>query len=170
MVIGQFIHVPRTGGTSVQKALGIRKRQRRTSAKMSGVVTFGHKKMRLDNVFAFAFCRNPYDRAVSMWALNNEARNIDLTFKEFCQGLKDWTWGQHIRLPQITWAHDLDFLGHFENLEQDFGILCDMLDIGQRELPHLNASKRGPWQDYYDNECMDIIHDWYKEDFERLGY
>ena len=171
MVTGVFVHVPRTAGTSIQKALGIRQQQRRASAKMDGVVTFGHKMLRLDGVFTFAFCRNPYDRAVSMWSFNNMYnKGVNLTFREFCYSLKNWSWGQHLRLPQVARAHDLDFLGRFENLQDDFDDLCDILEIERRELPHLNASERGPWQDYYDLQTQRIIRDYYAEDFERLGY
>ena len=183
-MVGVFVHIPRTGGTSISEALNVTKRRNRGKIKRNeqyqGVVTFGHQRLpdlqkrglAPEGAFTFTFCRNPYDRAVSLWAFNNEVRGLDLTFQEFCGNLEGWTWGKHIRLPQTTWADGvmLDFLGRFESMAEDFGALCDKLGIGQRELPHANASERGPWQEYYGGAERAIIREWYARDFERFGY
>ena len=177
-----FIHIPKTGGLSIREALSITEycNYARLQREYSGFITFCHwflpelqeRGLAPKDAFTFAFCRNPYDRAVSMWAFNNRENGLDLTFPEFCRGLNDWRWGWRIRRPQAEWLDgvDLDFLGSFENLEQDFGILCDMLEVERRPLPVVNATERGPWQDYYDAETQGIIRAYYAQDFERLGY
>ena len=159
------------------KALGAQKTKlRRHLDRYGPVITFGHR--RLPNLqlpegsFTFSFCRNPYDRAVSMWALTQGAKGQpQMTFPQWCANLHNWTWGQVIRIPQSDWLGDNepDFLGSFENLHEDFGILCDMLEMERRELPHENKGKRGPWQDYYTVEAQRIIRDYYAVDFERFG-
>ena len=169
-MVDVFIHIPRTAGTSLRKALDIKKPRLRKY--WTGIITLGHKSnLRLpDDAFTFSFCRNPYDRAVSMWAFNNKVRNLDISFTEFCRELDNWTWGHRIRLPQATWVDGIDFVGYFENLEEDFGILCDKLGIERRPLPHENATEHGPWQEYYTEETQRIVLSYYAVDFGRFGY
>ena len=178
MTIGVFVHIPRTGGTSITKALGIQKpRLRRHLDRYGPVITFGHRRLPNlqlpEGAFTFSFCRNPYDRAVSMWAFSRRAKGQpDMTFPEFCANLENWTWGQRVRVPQAVWMGDAnpDFLGRFENLHQDFDKLCDALGMERRNLPHLNATDRGPCREHYDERAQDIIRAYYAQDFERFGY
>ena len=177
--LGVFVHIPRTAGTSMTKARGIKKPKlrRKLMERYGPIITFGHRMLANlqmpEGSFTFSFCRNPYDRAVSMWALSQASKNQPrMTFAEFCRNLNNWTWGHRIRIPQSDWLDggELDFLGRFENLAGDFGILCDKLGFKRIELPHENKSERGPWQDYSDRETRDIIREFYAQDFERFGY
>lgn len=178
-----FIHIPKTGGMSISKALKATKyRNRRRlvpGAEYSGIVTFGHellpwlqrRNLAPVDCFTFAFCRNPYDRAVSLWAFNNKRNGLSLTFREFCRKLDEWVW--RIRMPQARWLDDvdLDFLGGFETLQEDFDRLCGLLGVDRKKpLPHLNRSDRMPTAAYYDNETQAIIRAHYARDFERFGY
>jgi len=181
--VAVFIHIPKNAGVTLSKAFKVQKyRNRRRliqGAEYSGIITFGHeflpplqaRGLAPKDAFTFAFCRNPYDRAVSMWAFNNKRNGLDLTFTEFCRGLNDWVW--RIRYPQVKWLEgvDLNFLGRFETLQTDFGILCDMLDFQrQRPLPHMNKSEHGSCRDHYTDETMGIVRAHYARDFERFGY
>ena len=178
-MVGVFVHIPRTAGTSLTRALDIKrpKLRRKLVERYGPVLTFGHRmlpNLQLpEDSFTFAFCRNPYDRAVSMWAFSQRAKGQpEMTFLEWCKNLPAWTWGQRVRIPQSDWLGDQepDFLGSFENLAEDVDRLCDALGMERRELPHENQSERGPWQDYYDAESQRIIRDYYAIDFERFGY
>lgn len=183
-MIGIFIHIPKTAGLSIDEALDIKKyrnrRRLRKDTEYSGLITFGHELLpplqesglAPKKAFTFAFCRNPYDRTVSLWAFNNKRNKLDLTFVEFCRNLENWKWGWRIRTPQAQWTDgvDLDFLGRFENLQEDFGILCDKLGIERRPLPHENATKHRPYSEYYDMETRAIVRVHYAQDFERFGY
>jgi len=181
--VGVFIHIPKTAGLSIDRALGLTKyrwRQKLVPGQQySGLVTFGHeflpwlqarKLVPRDNLFTFAFCRNPYDRAVSLWAYNNKRNDMELTFREFCLNWGNWGW--RVRTPQSKWLDgvDLGFLGRFENLQEDFGKLCDMLDMERRRLPHVNPTQHGPCRDYYDEVTQGIVRALYARDFERFGY
>ena len=178
-MVGVFVHIPRTAGTSIIRALDIKKpKLRRKLAERYGpVLTFGHRMLPNlqipEDSFTFAFCRNPYDRAVSMWAFSQASRSQpSMTFLEFCENLPRWDWGHRVRIPQADWLGDQepDFLGSFENLAEDFGILCDKLGMERRALPHLNQGERGHWQEYYDPDSQRFIRNYYAVDFERFGY
>ena len=177
-----FIHIPKTGGSSISEALQIQKfRNRRRlvrGTRYGGIVTFGHEPLPWlqqhglapVDAFVFAFVRNPYDRAVSLWAHNNKRNHAGLTFGEFCRALPDLHW--RIRSPQVRWLDGvtLGFLGRYERLQADFDRLCGILGVERRALPHLNAGERGACGDYYDGETMAIVRGHYGVDFERLGY
>ncbi len=177
-----FVHVPKTGGVSIQQALGLEqhrnRRALRRGAEYAGLVTFGHElPARLvragyldpTGVFFFAFCRNPYDRAVSLWA-HWRREGGGLGFPDWCRLLPAMGW--RLRAPQARWtdAIDLGFLGRFETLAADFDRLCDALGVERRPLPLLNASPHRPWREHYDEETAAIVRAQYARDFERFGY
>lgn len=63
----------------------------------------------------------------------------------------------------------VDFVGRFENIEEDFRAICRKVGI-TASLPHVNKSKRTDYRDYYDAETRDLTARLYAEDIERFGY
>jgi hypothetical protein len=182
-VTAVFVHIPRTGGMSISKALQVTKHRNRRrlveGAEYSGIVTFGHelllhlqrRGLAPKEAFTFAFCRNPYDRAISLWAFNNKRNGFDLSFREFCLDLGKWGW--RIRYPQARWVDGvaLDFLGRFETLQADFERLCILLGVERKKaLPHLNQTEHEPYRTHYDDVTQAIVRSHYARDFERFGY
>jgi len=178
-----FIHIPKTGGMSISEALKVTKyrnrRRIKKGATYSGIVTFGHELLPWlqrrglvpADAFFFAFCRNPYDRAVGLWAFNNRRNGLNLTFREFCLNLGNWGW--RIRYPQARWLDglELDFLGRFETLQADFERLCGLLGVERtKALPHLNQTEHAPYPTCYDDVTQAIVRAHYARDFERFGY
>jgi hypothetical protein len=74
--------------------------------------------------------------------------------------------------PQIEWVKGIkmDFIGRFENLQDDFNIIARKLGIDEIELPHLRKSQRKSFEDYYCKESLKIINRLYKQDFDVFGY
>jgi hypothetical protein len=182
-----FIHIPKTAGISISKAL-------------FGTIV-GHRqawllasadKKKFNEYFKFAFVRNPYERIFSAFLfLKQSGRNqIDKqwsekfisrysTFSEFILSLKNdkgqisniLQW-QHFT-PQIYYVCDwrnrilVDYLGHFDTIENDFKYIKKRLGI-DCELGYENKSDRENFQAYYTKESKRIVKQIYKKDFELI--
>jgi len=146
-----FIHVPKTGGTSVRHALGMTLGANHLSASQLYDL-YPH----LCGRFSFAFVRNPWDRMVSYWSIGRPWRDRVL----------DWSLP-----PQVQYLDaPIDFVGRYESLASDFDVVCQSLGIRTPVLPHLLASERGHYREYYDDDLAAAVADRYAEDIARFGY
>lgn len=162
--------------------------------KISYMVRGGYlDKAWVREAFKFAFVRNPWDRMVSLyhyWHVVPESRSgvqalvQPLGFKEVCQKLSGADLGRprgcnlmsfNMALPQTTWLFErgrkqADFIGRFENIEEDFGKVCKAIGV-KASLPRLNVSaNRKGYREYYDDESREIIGRMYADDIRMFGY
>lgn len=77
--------------------------------------------------------------------------------------------------PQHHWLEDVevDFIGRYEQLEQDFQEVSRRVLGERRELPHVNVSKVATgveMADFLNEEAVALIRQIYREDFRRFGY
>ena len=103
-----------------------------------------------------------------------------MTFNEFCEFLvktKTRPCLYNVRnfsqaAPQICWMpKDIDFVGRFENLEEDFKAICERLELPDGiNLKHRRKSKRRPTAEYYNRKARRLIVKKYKEDFQVFKY
>jgi chondroitin 4-sulfotransferase 11 len=175
-----FVHINKTGGTSIEKALGIR----------SEHMTALEKKRQLgekawEAKFRFSIVRNPWDKVVSHYLYRVKTNQTGLggsavgfqTWVRRAYGERDTEFYDNPRMfqPQIDWITDHDgtvlvnFVGRFENLTEDFGRICSQIGI-VAELPHLKKTDRRRYDAYYDDSTRQIVSDWFKEDIELFGY
>jgi hypothetical protein len=76
-------------------------------------------------------------------------------------------------LPQCHPYHGLrhvEFIGRFENLQEDFARVADRLGLPVRELPRSNWTQRGNYRDYYDAETLRLAQQYFAEDLDRFQY
>ncbi len=121
----------------------------------------------------FSFVRNPYDRALSHWAFCRDNHKYGVTRATTFLGYCEKTM-QHVfnHKPQVAFLQDysFDFIGHFENFEEDVRTLASLLGDTIGEVPKLNTSDRPPYQKGYCKRSKGIVERWYAEDFKKLGY
>lgn len=63
-----------------------------------------------------------------------------------------------------------DFIGRFENLEQDFAQLCTLINIEQKSVPHVNRSKHVNYQKYYSEQARAVVEKRFAEDLNYFDY
>lgn len=139
----------------------------------------GEKKYK--EYFSFAFVRNPYDWMVSLYFFVKRSKNHDdhkiantLPFADFVK---------HQIANKISLQSEfvtdqegkliVDFIGKFEQLEEDLHLICKKLHIPFEGLPHKNVSdgrKQKAFGEFYTSESRVLMQDYFKEDFERFNY
>ena len=137
-----YIHVPRTAGASMETLFGLSGHKDIMFYK----TFFKHLStgIEFEDVFKFAFVRNPYDRFVS--AFNHLKIKGDIN--KFTKDLHNWYYikDKYTNLlfrPQwrfiTNWGYDnqMDFVGKYENLKDDWKTICNRLEV-DHQLPHLN--------------------------------
>ena len=127
--------------------------------------------------------RNPYDRAVSIWASTcrreGDKYGIKALLKTDHPGFADFArrclagnldWAPRdpwLFKNQSEWIEEMliDRIVHFETLSEELpGI------VGPVDLRISNASNHAAWQEYMTPETIGIINKWAAADFERFGY
>ena len=130
-----------------------------------------------NSVFKFTFVRNPWDWQVSLYHYileNPENHGYEETmkmgsFRNFVFSREKLSFTQTSCLVDESGNLLVDFVGKFENLDEDFQTICHKVGISAN-LPHINKSKRTRYQGYYDAETRDLTARLYAEDIERFGY
>ena len=139
----------------------------------------------LDGRHVFSVVRNPYDRALSqlIYLLRTDERAKQVfrgpTWADDLKVYAEYrgVMGHDLTACQVDWLTDRsgrmrsDRLLRFENLNEDWKKLCADLGMEDKELPHLNSTRRNvPWWEFYDEKAAAGIARKYARDFELLGY
>ncbi len=188
-----FLHPPRTGGTSVEEYL-------RPYTEFPDQVTahgnLRHFPLRVyDEIFGesikdfykFSIIRNPWDRMVSYYfhlfgEYREEAFDQMLTLA-----------GKHGKLLKGAFPREgtpyFDFTScsswldscvkykaeyiKYENLQEDFNKVCDIIKVDKGELPWTNRTigkDRDHYSNYYNKKRKDIIAAAYADDINNFDY
>lgn len=132
----------------------------------------------LQKLYKFCISRNPFDRAYSYYlhAINKPKQFNHKLITDY--GSFD-TMLRHLEeVAEPSQTHFIvnhkneiavDFIGRFENLNEDFNAICSHLEI-DFFLPKLNARKHGHFTEMYNESNWKYVADYYAEDFETFGY
>ncbi|MDP6940759.1 MAG: sulfotransferase family 2 domain-containing protein [Planctomycetota bacterium] len=197
-----FVHVPKAAGSSITRALGewALPRPHSTPARLGRLLGLPRdwRKFRfpphapfrlfekripekvLSEMFKFAFVRNPWERFASEFAHLNrnqkhrrhsEIKGLSLTeYVEY-----EFKRGRRVQRKLIANSNGnigVDFVGKFENLEEDFSTVCKKIGI-QIALPHANANpnpNKKDWRDRFDKTAQMRVGELFAEDIEAFGY
>ena len=171
-----FIHIPKTGGTSIERFF---KNRPNRMLKHKTAQDYALENPRIWNQYLkFTVVRNPWDWMVSWYFWRKQ--NNKLSMKEFLLNYKMVSTEQQLReLPKemnfLTFVNidntiSIDHVCRFENLQEDFNTVCDKIGIQQQRLPHKNKTKHKHYTEYYDDETREIVAEKYAKDIELFGY
>lgn len=190
-----FIHIPKTAGASVQRAL-----------EPVDPVIIGHDihsphYMSLPDylrtyadreIFSFCFVRNPWDRLVSGYhylkkggSNEQDARDAETYLSRYADFdafvRKGLTWPRrkktleqvHLK-PQVHWVTEkgkvlVSWTGRFERLSEDMEVLATNLGV-PLQLPHVNRSDHSEYRAYYTPKTQAIVAKVYADDIRAFGY
>ena len=138
-------------------------------------------------LFKFAVVRNPWDLQVSSYHhIRRERPHLIAHIEDFDQFIR-WKldpgrpYQYHLDTSiqsQLDYLIDLhgellvDFIGHYESLEQDFGHICREIGIEGIKLPHKRKAKgrKKDFRSYYSDSLAERVGEYFKRDIEGLGY
>ena len=180
-----FVHVNKTGGTSIEKAFDGDADQRDVEYKHASAAFYKRKfPDQFRAYFKFAFVRNPWDWLVSRYHWSRDHQGLfDYSFEEFLRRLRkrirlseqaQWLESEALR-PQlerlmIRGAIAVDFIGRFESLQTDFDKICATLQIERRPLQQVFVTKHAHYSEYYGDESRRLVEEIYGSDIAAFGY
>lgn len=193
-----FVHIQRTGGTSIERAIqgdDQYYKLKETKHILASTTKEIHADY-WDDYFKFSFVRNPWDRAYSFakmkWfktSITNNNINLDNYVKfinekkyelpAFSENL--------VRFHQINHSkyinnavylnilnEELDFIGKFENLQEDFQKVCNNIGLKTDLKMDPGVKKIDPrfdhYSNYYNDKSIKQIQKLHKKDIERFNY
>jgi len=177
-----FIHINKTAGTSIGRAIGLPIKDHLTAKEV--IAKIGKDKWA--GAYKFTLVRNPWDKVVSLYEYRRKKDKTGIATRNV--SFSDWVRKTHVPnpdvhyynnpksfQPQVEWLKDndgeisIDFVGKFESIDEGFNHIKTTIGL-DAELPHLNASRRTDYRSYYDDETRELVARWYSEDIERFGY
>lgn len=184
-----FIHIPRTAGTSIEKAIvGVDWWEEEPRTKH--IIASTAKRIYADywqEYFKFSFIRNPFTRVASMGMFPTfygvQLINGKLDLEEY---LKAWNSYEidprsesHLEsLPPAKQSsiydnilnEDLDFIGRFENLQNDFDLVAEKIGLKNTKLPHIAISHINNYAEIYTDKTKAQVVQRYGYDIAKYGY
>ena len=184
-----FIHVEKVGGTSITRNLLEYSSTEYIpsgddlASKDKHLSLIQYKELYKDyfhEYFKFAIVRNPWERELSLFYFlkktgrKNLPKCLSAFLKERFFDKAKWdnaflTYMDALSCDGDT-LDDIDFIGKFENLQEDFNIICDKIKIPRQKLPHKNKTNHKHYTEYYDDEAKKIVAEKYAKDIEYFGY
>jgi hypothetical protein len=188
-----FIHIPKTAGLSISKTL---------FGNYAGshlnidhyIITLGRKTV--DEYFKFAFTRNPWNRLYSAFCflkqggMNEEDRQFEKKYLSDINSFEFFVMNWLNETTMLLYWHFIpqfhfitskenrdkpmvDFIGRFENLENDFMHVCKILKIDNKNLAKENINKTHATRSYiemYNAAMIEKVAHLYKKDISLFNY
>jgi len=194
-----FIHIPKCAGTSIEKFFeydyDIIKDNFENNFEYNKFNNLGSgkhftlkeyeqilSKKILDNLFKFTIIRNPFDLVVSQYNYDLNSSGVYWNGKNSYDDKKNISFEQYVNFlynKKINIEHyitsnnyGMDFIGKFENIENDFKLICDILNIKDNKLPFENKSKIKikDYKNFYNDKTKNLIYDLFSVELKKYNY
>lgn len=184
-----FIHIPKTGGNSIQNVLASysddqivcnNSRQdgkemfevandRNNLTKHSRLLDYNNELSEefMNEAFIFTCIRNPWERMISYYFSPHRGekawskKNFVATLDEVCSS--------EYYLIQASKKLEIKYI-RFERLASDFKKICLSLGIACDQFPHRNKSNHSNYQKYYDAELIEMVAEKSAFEISKFGY
>ena len=183
-----FIHIPRTGGTSIEKHFGYNGDPAWWGGDGKKHWNLNQYKEALsneqfDNYFKFTFIRNPWDIVISNYMDRGwysspvQGRGGEIGYHS---GKKLSYFLEHYQPAAHEYGDSffdyfnpkqIDFIGRFENRVKDLNFISKKIGINlnSRTVARRCVNKKH-YTEYYDDETREIVAQKYARDIEYFGY
>lgn len=194
-----FIHIPRTGGTTIRQLFGWGypgsptllndPRPADLFSQLNNFAVCHHadalRAMMTDaewaSYYKFTVVRNPWDRMVSYYFYSQTIKGLVEPGETFTQ------WVHRRYVDHVTfyggnsygvWYKDdannllVDKICRYENFDNDVREICDRLGVlhPSVSIPRTNQIARDHYSVYYDTVSKDLVTELYAEDIKFFGY
>ena len=180
-----FIHVHRTGGTSITEMC--EKLLPDTRLVRPQHMHIGSEAFDLDSIrgySTFAFVRNPWERFYSWYSLftkhNPRKEQETFSFEEFLHNYatiaRNYGIDKNFRFSQVDYFRNQDgewlpsFIGRYETFTHDVSCMFDRLGVSVESVSWLNDTSHPSYRSEYSIEAKDFIAERCAEDIRYWGY
>lgn len=171
-----FVHIPRTGGSSLEIALT--GREWSTVDNRLKHLTASHTrkvyKRQWNKYKKITIVRNPFDRVISLFRGPHRAVYCDPYKNDLKYFLENFKPAGH-EPKQIQCCDiidcEMDYIFRTETLQNDFDNFCFENNIPQTKLPRDGKTlNRKPYQQYYNEETKQLVEQMWKDDILKYNY
>ncbi len=190
-----FVHIPKTGGNSIQRALApysdddivcISRHQDgvdRFELRNKDYATHKHSSVRkykreygsdlFDGLFKFTVIRNTYDRLISFYfSPHRRCEKWDEgEFSDFIMSVKPIK--HYIAFDGQSLGEavaNFDMILKYDSLSKDFLKLAHYIGIEGRSLPHVNRSERLDSGSYYNEHLLSLVYSIFGEEVDYFRF
>lgn len=182
-----FLHVPRTGGTALKRAFGIRELDTHDPSVVPSPQHLTCELVRLsvgsekyERYYRFAFVRNPWARILSSyrWRRMLPKKRALPPFPEFVRHAQrvvaqeryyEEEFGEHF-IPQTEYTLDVHDVFRYEAFGEGVRKLAARLDVSAAALPSVRRRPRDAYWEHYDDATRSVVFETYREEIERFAY
>ena len=145
-----FVHVYRTGGSSIERTFGGTTNGMPTHTKLETIPNW-------EQYFSFGFVRNPWDRLVSSYMYLTTRKKFKGTFPEHVRQFTVGDLRTSKQYAQYNMLKNCSYIGRFEHLRDDFNEACKLIGIPTIQLPHVWKTNHKPYTEMYTDELKGIV-------------
>jgi Sulfotransferase family len=123
--------------------------------------------------FKFAFDRNPWDRQISWWLYKTKSKRTRPSFEAFMADRRKAYVDNYAQYAEDG-GLAVDFVGRYENLEEDLNTALASIGAGKIEIPrtNVNPAREGDrdYRRHYSDGTRALVAAWYQPEIKMLGY